>query len=97
MTRWDKVPTWIDGVPYSLIDEIGATSVQNIGPPPDDPQTFDPGAPDPLAPVVVALEGIRKELALLRAEVAKASTRIPLLAPPRRPRPPEPPQPARRR
>jgi hypothetical protein len=84
-------------VPYSLIDEKGATSVQNIGPPPDNPQVFDPGAPDPLSRVVTTLEGIRKELALLRVEVAKASTRIPLLAPPRRPRPPEPPQPARRR
>jgi hypothetical protein len=55
--------------------------------------TFDPGAEplSDLARIVTALEGISRELVLLRAEVAKARTPVPQLGPPRRTPPGSPP------
>lgn len=61
--------------------------------------TFDPGAPDsePLERIATALEGIRRELGLLRDSVeylARTATRPPQLGPPRCT--PPPPAPRRR-
>jgi hypothetical protein len=85
--RWDKVPVWIDGVPYWMIDEKEAAVTQKVGHSGDLPEPT-------LERIATALEGIRRELGVIRRDLGTLATRsqhVPQLGPPRRTPPGSPP------